>query len=75
MASQQDKIGALWIKQSRGGAEFMSGEVEVDGVKHRVTVFRNSYKTDANRQPDYHVFKEQPRAEAASQSGDESDGR
>ena len=72
MASQQDKIGALWIKQSRGGAEFMSGEVEIDGVKQRVTVFRNGYKTDANRQPDYHVFKEQAGPESSPKTNDES---
>lgn len=67
MASQEDKIGALWIKQSRGGAEFMSGEVVIDGVRQRITVFRNGYKTDENRQPDYHVFKEQARTEASGE--------
>lgn len=55
---QKDKIGALWIKSSRGGAEFMSGEVEIAGVKHRITVFRNGYKNDTNKQPNYHIYRD-----------------
>lgn len=54
---QKDKIGALWIKSSRGGVEFMSGEVEIEGVKHRITVFRNGYKT-TDKQPSYHIYRD-----------------
>ncbi len=55
---QKDKIGALWIKSSRGGVEFMSGEVEIAGVKQRITVFRNGYKNDTNKQPNYHIYRD-----------------
>ena len=57
MPSQKDKIGALWIKQSRTGVEF-SGEIEIDGRTQRVTVFRNGFKTDTNRQPEYHIYRD-----------------
>ena len=58
MPDQKDKIGALWIKSSRGGVEFMSGEIEIDGRKQRVTVFRNGFRTETNRQPHYHVYRD-----------------
>lgn len=54
---QKDKCGALWIKSSRGGTEFMSGEVEIAGVKHRVTVFRNGFKT-TDKRPSYHIYRD-----------------
>lgn len=56
--SSRTKIGSLWIRQSRGNVEYMSGELELDGVKCRVTVFRNSFRTEANRQPHYHVYRD-----------------
>jgi len=55
--TQKDKIGALWIKSSHGGTEFMSGEVEIAGVKHRITVFRNGFKT-TDKQPSYHIYRD-----------------
>jgi uncharacterized protein YbbC (DUF1343 family) len=46
-----EKIGALWIKDGKKG-KYMGGEMELDGVKRKVMVFKNNYKkTDA--QPDY----------------------
>lgn len=62
MPSSDQKIGALWIKEQRGGGEYMSGELEIDGVKRRIVVFRNSYRTDANRQPHYIIYRDQPPA-------------
>ncbi|CAB4192301.1 hypothetical protein UFOVP1236_24 [uncultured Caudovirales phage] len=55
---QKDKCGALWIKSSRGGVEFMSGEIELAGVKHRITVFRNGFKTETNKQPNYQIYRD-----------------
>lgn len=45
------KLGALWVREQRGGGTYMTGEVEIDGVKRRIVVFPNGYRTDANRQP------------------------
>jgi hypothetical protein len=54
-----DKIGALWEKDSARGP-YMSGEVEIDGVKTRLVVFRNSYK-EKDTQPDWNIMKSKPR--------------
>lgn len=60
MPKSDDKVGALWIKQQRGGGEHLSGEVTIDGHTVRVVVFRNSYKTEVNRQPDYIIYRDAP---------------
>ena len=60
MPGSENKVGALWIKEQRGGGEHMSGEVEIDGRKTRVVVFRNSYRTEENRQPHYIIYRDQP---------------
>jgi len=72
------KIGALWLKEQRGGGTHMSGEVEIGGVKRRIIVFGNSFRTDSNRQPHYNIYEEtqQPAAEreAAAPATDMSTG-
>ena len=45
------KIGALWLKNGKSG-KFMSGEVEIDGRKYQILVFKNNYK-DSDNKPDY----------------------
>lgn len=60
MPGQENKIGALWIREQRGGGEYLSGELTIDGHTQRIVVFRNSYRTDANRQPHYIVYRDQP---------------
>ncbi len=55
MAKEQS-IGALWIEPTRGGGEFMKGTITIEGRTHRITVFRNSYRTDTNRQPHYRIL-------------------
>lgn len=56
---REDSIGALWIKEGRNG-KYMSGVVEIDGVKANVVVFKNNYKTE-DRHPDYRILKSKPR--------------
>ena len=47
-----------YMRRPSGVCQFMSGEVEIAGVKHRITVFRNGYRTDVNRQPNYHIYRD-----------------
>mgnify|MGYP003290381841 CR=1 FL=1 len=61
MAKKQEKtevknesIGALWIAETKAG-KFMSGEIELDGKKTRIIVFRNNYKTE-EKHPDYRIY-------------------
>lgn len=59
MPTQDDKIGALWAKSSRGGVEFYKGTIEIDGTKHEVVVFRNGFK-ETDRHPHFIVYRSQP---------------
>lgn len=51
----KDSIGAMWLKTSKAGNKFMSGVVEVDGVKTKIVVFKNDRKEN-EKQPDYKIY-------------------
>lgn len=51
----ENKIGALWLKE-KDDKKFFSGEVEIDGKKHSIVVFRNTYKQEGSKQPDYNIL-------------------
>ncbi len=57
--AKEEKIGALWEGEGKNGT-YMWGTI---GGK-KVVVFKNSYKTADNRQPDWHVYPQRPRDEA-----------
>lgn len=58
----ENNIGALWLNESKKGAKYMSGMVEVNGVKQKIVVFKNKYKEE-DKHPDYRIFASQPRGE------------
>lgn len=68
------KIGGLWLREQRGGGDYMTGEIEIDGVRQRVVVFRNGYRTETNRQPHYCIYKDQPSQATGSPSDDATPG-
>ena len=62
MGQQQKKkdIGAIWKKTSKGGLEFMSGVLELNGEKHEIVIFANTYK-ERDNQPDFKIYPSTPR--------------
>ena len=50
----EKSIGALWI-MSGDKDEYWKGNIEIDGEKHNVIVFKNSYKKD--KQPDFKIYE------------------
>ena len=50
-----NQIGAAWLKNSKN-AKYLSGYVEIDGKKHPITLFKNSYKTE-KAHPDNLIYK------------------
>lgn len=71
MPKQQDKVGAVWIRESRGGAEFMKGTIEIDGQRVPIVIFKNGYRTEVNRQPHYIIYRDT--GEQPSRREDESE--
>lgn len=61
---QKKDIGALWVKTSKNGVEYMSGKIEIDGVTHELTIFANKYK-DSDNKPTWKIYPSEPRGEAA----------
>ena len=60
----QNSIGGLWLHEGKGGSKFMAGEIEVDGKKVPIIVFKND-KRDNPKRPDYRIFKSEPRDSGA----------
>lgn len=60
MADQREQLGALWRRETRDHAEFLTGKVTIDGITHDLVIFRNGYK-DKSTKPDYIIYRGQPR--------------
>ena len=56
MQEKQKSIGGLWSKTSKTGNKFMSGNIEIDGKKHKFVVFENKYKRE-DKHPDYQIYQ------------------
>lgn len=48
------KAGALW-KKNKDGKTFLSGEIEIRGVKTKMVVYMNDYKKEP-KHPDYVLY-------------------
>jgi uncharacterized protein (DUF736 family) len=51
--SDDNKIGALWLKEDKNGKKYMSGLVG----EIKVVVFKNNYKKE-DKHPDYIVYEQ-----------------
>jgi len=61
MPKNPDEIGALWVRETKGGDEYMSGTVEIDGTKVNIVAFRNKYHEEGDNKPTWRVLKSRPR--------------
>ena len=69
----EDELGALWVKVSPKGADYMTGSVICPGCgeKHDIVVFVNAFKTKENH-PSYRILKSQPKEGRFSTRRDEA---
>lgn len=63
MQKNPDEIGALWVKTSQSGTEYMTGTI--NNVK--VVAFRTRKTKDS--QPDWRVMVSKPRGSDGEQKG------
>jgi hypothetical protein len=56
--SQRDlEKGALWLKKSKAGADFLSGYItDENNNKVNIVVFKNGFKKPGEMSPDYRVY-------------------
>ena len=57
--SEKKAIGALWKKESKAGNVYLSGQIEVNGNKINLVVFKNNYK-EQKKHPDYKIYLSEP---------------
>jgi hypothetical protein len=52
-----EEAGAFWMKTSKTGTQFLTGKVKSKtGEEINVMVFKNKYKEEGSKQPDYRVY-------------------
>ena len=54
MSEGLKNVGGLWLKEGAKG-KFMSGEIELGGVKQHILIFRND-KDGVEKRPDYRIY-------------------
>jgi len=54
-----EKIGALWINESKAGKKYMSGSVTIEGVETKIILFKND--SENPKAPAYNILKSKPR--------------
>ncbi len=61
------KVGAMWQHRSKKDNKlFLSGEIEIDGIKKRVLLFRNTLKEN-DKHPDWNILFQDLSAEDNAQ--------
>ena len=53
-----EKIGAIWVNQSKAGNQYMSITLEINGETVKAIGFKNKYKT-SDRHPGWNIFKDE----------------
>lgn len=56
---KNESIGALWENEGKNGTKYLSGNVEIDGKKHPIVVFKNTYKQPGEKSPDWRILPKQ----------------
>jgi hypothetical protein len=64
MSDEKKDIGAMWIRQSSKGLEYMTGSVTIEGKLHEVVAFRND-KGGNEKRPDWKIYPATPRDASA----------
>ena len=70
MSEKKQSIGALWGHESRNGAKYLSGVIEVGSVKWDIVIFKNTFKQEA-KHPDYRIFLSEPKVGRSDQVSDQ----
>lgn len=65
-----DELGALWIRE-KDGKVYMTGTI----AGQDVVIFRNTYKKDGSREPDWRVLKSKPKMDRTTRREPEDDAR
>lgn len=57
---RENEIGSLWIKVQENGDEYMTGDVNINGERTSVIVFKNKFKVEGEKTPDFRMYLRPP---------------
>lgn len=55
MEEKRKSIGGAWVRQTKGGEEFFSLQIEINGEKLNFSMYPNGFKK-ADAQPDWVIY-------------------
>jgi len=61
-------IGACWLKETKDGKKYFSGQIQVPGLSLNFAIFKNE-KKDKDNQPDYNIVWSPPRKDNGASQG------
>ncbi|MGL6168825.1 MAG: hypothetical protein ACRC0Y_11100 [Fusobacteriaceae bacterium] len=44
---------SLWENKSKKGMGYISGYVQIDNIKYKISIFKNDFKKENSKEPDY----------------------
>lgn len=75
MPAREDELGVLWLKEAQAsGKKYMSGRLTIGDESVAVVVFKNEYKQEGERTPDYRVYRSQPRQDTPTRNAERGQG-
>lgn len=52
------EMGALWVNAKSGGDKYLTGHITIGDSKEKVIVFKNKFKEENEKAPDFRVYKQ-----------------
>ena len=61
------ELGALWVHTKPDGTKYLTGSVN----KEKIIIFKNKYKEENERAPDFRVYKQKALEQNSNQKAEE----
>tara|TARA_B100000085_G_C18455127_1_gene476558 strand:- start:346 stop:597 length:252 start_codon:yes stop_codon:yes gene_type:complete len=61
------ELGALWVHTKPDGTKYLTGSVN----KEKIIIFKNKYKEENERAPDFRVYKQKAMEQNSNQKAEE----
>lgn len=69
---KQNEIGGLWLNESQKGTKYMAGKLSMNGQEVKVVIFKNTFKKEGEKTPDYRVYLQEDQRQAKPQQQGQS---
>lgn len=59
---KEKSIGGIWIN-GEGEKKYLNIQLDLEGEKYKLIAFKNRYKEENEKQPDYRIYISRPKKE------------